>query len=914
MRILKLTLSAFGPYAERTELSLEAFGKSGLVLVGGDTGAGKTTLFDAVSFALYGEASAKGREPSMLRSRYATPAAETYVEMTFAIGESVYTVRRSPAYARPAKRGNGEVLRPAEAVLTLPDGEVVTRPKDVNERLRDILGIDRERFAGIAMIAQGDFRELLTASTEHRRVLFRNIFGTERYDLLLTRLRGALSSVTKEKEMCMATVEGQLSTLTLPEDDPYAEELRRVKEGECPTADILPTLERLSAVSDERCREAKKALAVREEEERSVERALSLATEYETRAEELGRLAAESEAAKGRLAAAEKACLEAVEKETEAQTLHAEIAAMEAKLPDHRRLDALKAEIDAEEKTLSAFEKEMTEKRAASEEKRRALTETEACAAALPEAAEAAHLAERRATAAEERYRALLSLGEEEDAWEKKKTEAKRTADAYRGAAASAEEGRSTYHALYRAFLDGQAGILARGLTDGMPCPVCGSLHHPKKAMPPASAPSDGEVEAARLSAEKLGEAERLAASSAGAAAAAEEAARRETEKKRDALSVRGDTKEALRIAETEAKEANAALTGARERASLCERAGKSLAKDRQALEEAETALRTLSEEVARSSSRIEEKKRSATSLGESLPYPTEEAALVAIKEAKEKETALREAVRLAKEEKESAVTALAAKRAEREAKEKAFGKAPEHTAQELSALLDEKQKETERARACAEERTLALATLSRVLSAVETGLSAAEDAERRRVLYKTLADTAGGTIAGKEKITLETYVQAVFFDRILKRANLRLTVMTDGQYELCRRIGALNNRAASGLDLDVLDHRNGTRRPVETLSGGETFMASLSLALGLSDEMQSGAGGIRLDTLFVDEGFGTLDENALAAAYEALRRLTDGDRLVAVISHVPYLKEKIEKKILVTKDARGAHAEIYLP
>ena len=177
------------------------------------------------------------------------------------------------------------------------------------------------------------------------------------------------------------------------------------------------------------------------------------------------------------------------------------------------------------------------------------------------------------------------------------------------------------------------------------------------------------------------------------------------------------------------------------------------------------------------------------------------------------------------------------------------------------------------------------------------------EEVETRWRWVKALADTAGGTLAGKEKIMLETYVQMAYFERILQRANVRFMVMSEGQYELARSVVAGNNRSQSGLELDVIDHYNGTRRSVKTLSGGESFKASLSLALGLSDEVQSRAGGIRLDTMFVDEGFGSLDEESLEQAIKALAGLTEGNKLVGIISHVGELKERIDRQIIVTKE-----------
>lgn len=197
-------------------------------------------------------------------------------------------------------------------------------------------------------------------------------------------------------------------------------------------------------------------------------------------------------------------------------------------------------------------------------------------------------------------------------------------------------------------------------------------------------------------------------------------------------------------------------------------------------------------------------------------------------------------------------------------------------------------------------------------LKNIRKGSGRLTEVETKWTWVKALSNTANGNIGGKEKIMLETYVQMTYFDRILARANTRFMIMSGGQYELKRRIEAENNRSQSGLELDVIDHYNGTERSVKTLSGGESFKASLSLALGLSDEIQSSAGGIRLDTMFVDEGFGSLDDESLQQAMRALYGLTEGNRLVGIISHVSELKEKIDKQIVVTKEkSGGSRAEI---
>ena len=206
MRPIQLNISAFGPYAGRVELNLDQLGTSGLYLITGDTGAGKTTIFDAITFALFGEASGNSRETSMLRSKYASPDTPTEVELTFAYGGKIYTVKRNPEYERPAKRGEGMTLQKADGQLIMPDGSVIAKLKDVNQKIKEILGVDRRQFSQIAMIAQGDFLKLLLADTKERQGIFREIFKTGYYQELQDRLKAESGSLGRQCEAAGSSV------------------------------------------------------------------------------------------------------------------------------------------------------------------------------------------------------------------------------------------------------------------------------------------------------------------------------------------------------------------------------------------------------------------------------------------------------------------------------------------------------------------------------------------------------------------------------------------------------------------------------------------------------------------------------------------------------------------------------------
>ena len=228
MRPLKLTISAFGPYAGRTEIPLEQLGDRGLYLITGDTGAGKTTLFDAIAFALYGEPSGASREPSMLRSKYADPGTPTFVEMEFLCRDQRYTVRRNPEYQRPRGRGEGFTVQKADASLTFPDGRPpVTKSRDVTQAIRDLIGLDRNQFCQIAMIAQGDFQRLLLAKTEDRSKIFRELFSTRLYQVFEDRVRAETAALKQQAQEARRSVEQYLRGASW-EDGPLGEELRRL--------------------------------------------------------------------------------------------------------------------------------------------------------------------------------------------------------------------------------------------------------------------------------------------------------------------------------------------------------------------------------------------------------------------------------------------------------------------------------------------------------------------------------------------------------------------------------------------------------------------------------------------------------------------------------------------------------------
>ena len=528
----------------------------------------------------------------------------------------------------------------------------------------------------------------------------------------------------------------------------------------------------------------------------------------------------------------------------------------------------------------------------------------------------------------EARSTALDALAQRLADSQKQARQARRAQDAYRAAAARHDEARARRDALDRAFLDAQAGLLAQELTEGAPCPVCGSTHHPARAVLPRTAPTQVQVEQARQAAEEADRAAQTASAAAQSALAAADEARRSLRRDAEALlperfaapEGKPPVQLTFTLMNTVLSEETAALQAARTdcTASLrqagadCQRKAQ-LEADRQAHTRQRPALEQQVQEADRTaaaqSARVQALEQQVLAKQKALPYPQRAQAQAALDLLEADRTALRAgmeqaeaALRTAQQNYAAAKAAVDALRSQQAAAQSSAPAQPLETLREAAAELT-----AARDAARGQEKQLAARLLPnrRIMEQYRTAAAQHAALEQRAQWVGALAATAGGTLTSKQKIKLEAYIQMDYLDRILRHANLRLMQMTDAQYEL-ERIGAENQRSQSGLDLGVIDHYNGTRRSVKTLSGGESFKASLALALGLSDEVQSAAGGIRLDTLFLDEGFGSLDEESLEQAIRVLAGLTEGDRLVGIISHVGALKDRIDRQVVVHKNRTG--------
>lgn len=926
MKPLQLTLCAFGPYAGETIIDFTQLGNEGLYLITGDTGAGKTTVFDAICFALYGEASGNTRETPMLRSKYADSKTPTFIEMEFVCREKYYTIRRNPEYKRPKARGEGFTTQKSDATLTYHDGTPpITGYKEVTSAIKELIGLDSSQFKQIAMIAQGDFLRLLLAKTEERTKIFREIFDTVKYEELQKRISEEAGRYGREYEDIKKKIEGYIADISCAKEDDAEESLELLKNNSLTGStiscdDVLVLLETIEKHDRETEKKLQESLQDTADKINDVSSLLGKAETMENARKKLDAARAKLTEKKPLLISLEEKNKKVQERVPETENLAVQIEKLTKQLSDYEQL----AKQQAQKDRLGAdLENTLKEKKA---EK----SESEKLESAISKDREILKSLQDIKTLLLENENEGTNLSRQREEFEKLKQDyASHTALAAsledikrqcREAEAQLEKKQLSCKDMEIAFWKEQAGILADSLREGEPCPVCGSVHHPNKALLTQDAPTKEELDACK---ENLKQ---------------EEDAIKELRSTRDTEQAKFDCS----LTDITAL-ANKLIGGYQEKKFLLllderlDEIGKKQSQnnlDRKeldkklkqketletALPEKEKKLDALGSHIHQLDKQMAEQQAEKNSLAQQveklsgqLAFADADAAKLQIADWKKQKNEIEELSRNSLKEYEQCRQEVANYKTEIDTLQQQIDGTEDLPKEEL---LKERSKLNEQHKQLTKEKE----SLShRMKTNREKRDSICREAAKMKKteglwnLTDSLSKTINGRLTGKDRVSLETYVQIIYFDSIIARANTRFMAMSSGQYELKRRLFANDQRIKSGLELDVIDHYNGTERSVETLSGGESFKASLSLALGLSDEIQSSSGGIRLDTMFIDEGFGSLDEESLNQAIHALQNLTDGRRLVGIISHVSELKERIDKQIVVTKEKTGGSRAVII-
>lgn len=926
MKPLKLTMSAFGSYAGKNVIDFTGQ-QQGIFLITGDTGAGKTTIFDAITYALYNQTSGGERNGNMMRSQYAQPETETYVELEFLYRGQTYRVRRNPDYKITKKLKNGKIREqkvPHSVELTLPDGTVFPEKKNATDaKIIEILGLTADQFSQIVMIAQGDFLKLLYTKSDERKMIFSKLFRTDIYwkiqenlrrksmemderiqendrafeqeksriiplpeseelplDELVERLRERLKDALKEQNLRRANVEELNKKITKYEEiNKLFRSLEKIKQtGKELEARQAESKERRQQI--ENARKADKVLVAEQQNLRQQQEVEQSAQAIAKMTETLANNQEMFETLKTQQQEAE------AKQKREAADIQKKMLALEQSFPSYEALQNARSEEQQAKKVWEDLEKTSEE----------SFHKKEAGIAALKE-----------------------QQKQQEQVVEQTKKNWEQTS-------LSASESAKHYEHMYEAFLKEQAGILAENLSAGCPCPVCGSTVHPDPAKLSDHAVTELEVEQAKKTRAAAEEKRDLAY-------AAFEAEKTEKQKLAQAVEKEeADFVLAQTIAKQQRKEAEQNYVSLQKIAEQIREklVYPSFAEAKKQYAAMQKALAAAEQEIERKRQKVSELAEAMNTLkGQKLAEEENQKTAKKLAAKTEKEYAKlleksgfvseetyhlailpeRSRSKLEREEKEYESQCLRQQSEQKLLEKQVSGKTYTDTTELNEQLKAEKQALKEAEKTYMELHT-AYENDRSVLQNCAVYLEKGKKLESEDQVIKSLSKTANGRLSGSAKIDFETYIQRQYFKQIIHEANKRLLTMSNHQFILKLKEEANTGRKTNeGLDLSVYSLVTDSERDVKTLSGGESFLAALAMALGLSDIVERSAGAIHPDMMFIDEGFGSLDAQSRQQAIEVLGELAGDSRMVGIISHVTELKEQIDRKLVVNRTDNGSRA-----
>lgn len=926
MKPLKLTMSAFGSYEGKNVIDFTGQ-QQGIFLITGDTGAGKTTIFDAITYALYNQTSGGERNGNMMRSQYAQPETETYVELEFLYRGQTYRVRRNPDYKITKTLKNGKIREqkvPHSVELTLPDGTVFPEKKNATDaKIIEILGLTADQFSQIVMIAQGDFLKLLYTKSDERKMIFSKLFRTDIYWKIQENLRRKsmeMDERIQENDRAFEQEKSRIIPLPESEELPLDELVERLRER---LKDALKE-QNLRRANVE---ELNKKITKYEEINKlfvSLEKIRQTGRELEARQAESKERRQQIENARkaDKVLVAEQQNLrqqQAVEQSAQA------IAKMGETLADDQEMfETLKTQLQ---------EAEAKQKREAADTQKKMLAleqsfpSYEALQNARSEEQQAKKVWEDlRKTSEESFHKKAAGIAALKEQQKRQEQIVEQTKKNWEQTSLSASESAKHYEHMYEAFLKEQAGILAENLSAGCPCPVCGSTVHPDPAKLSDHAVTELEVEQAKKTRAAAEEKRDLAY-------AAFEAEKTEKQKLAQAVEKEeADFVLAQTIAKQQRKEAEQNYVSLQKIAEQIREklVYPSLVEAKKQYAAMQKALETAEQEIAKKRKKVSELAEAMNTLkGQKLAEEENQktAKKLAVKTEKEYAKLLeksgfvseetyhlailpeRSRSKLEREEKEYESQCLRKQSEQKLLEKQVSGKTYTDTTELNEQLKAEKQALKEAEKTYMELHT-AYENDRSVLQNCAVYLEKGKKLESEDQVIKSLSKTANGRLSGSAKIDFETYIQRQYFKQIIHEANKRLLTMSNHQFILKLKEEANTGRKTNeGLDLSVYSLVTDSERDVKTLSGGESFLAALAMALGLSDIVERSAGAIHPDMMFIDEGFGSLDAQSRQQAIEVLAELAGDSRMVGIISHVTELKEQIDRKLVVSRTDKGSRA-----
>ena len=926
MKPLKLTMSAFGSYAGKNVIDFTGQ-QQGIFLITGDTGAGKTTIFDAITYALYNQTSGGERNGNMMRSQYARPETETYVELEFLYRGQTYRVRRNPDYKITKTLKNGKIREqkvPHSVELTLPDGTVFPEKKNATDaKIIEILGLTADQFSQIVMIAQGDFLKLLYTKSDERKMIFSKLFRTDIYWKIQENLRRKsmeMDERIQENDRAFEQEKSRIIPLPESEELPLDELVERLRER---LKDALKE-QNLRRANVE---ELNKKITKYEEINklfRSLEKIRQNGKELEARQAESKERRQQIENARKAdkvLVAEQQNLRQQQEVEQSAQA----IAKMTETLAnDQEMFESLKTQLQESEAKQKREAADIQKKMLALEQ---SFPSYEALQNARSEEQQAKKVWEDLGKTSEESFHkkeaGIAALKEQQKQQEQVVEQTKKN---WEQTSLGASESAKHYEHMYEAFLKEQAGILAENLSAGCPCPVCGSTVHPDPAKLSDHAVTELEVEQAKKTRAAAEEKRDLAY-------AAFEAEKTEKQKLAQAVEKEeADFVLAQTIAKQQRKEAEQNYVSLQKIAEQIREklVYPSFAEAKKQYAAMQKALAAAEQEIERKRQKVSELAEAMNTLkGQKLAEEENQKTAKKLAAKTEKEYAKlleksgfvseetyhlailpeRSRSKLEREEKEYESQCLRQQSEQKLLEKQVSGKTYTDTTELNEQLKAEKQALKEAEKTYMELHT-AYENDRSVLQNCAVYLEKGKKLESEDQVIKSLSKTANGRLSGSAKIDFETYIQRQYFKQIIHEANKRLLTMSNHQFILKLKEEANTGRKTNeGLDLSVYSLVTDSERDVKTLSGGESFLAALAMALGLSDIVERSAGAIHPDMMFIDEGFGSLDAQSRQQAIEVLGELAGDSRMVGIISHVTELKEQIDRKLVVSRTDKGSRA-----
>lgn len=916
---VRLEMSAFGPYTDKTVIEFDKLGKKGMYLVTGDTGAGKTTIFDAITFVLFGEPSGESRKVNDLRSAYAKPTDATYVEFDFLYNGEIYKIKRNPEYNRPSKKGDRVTTQKSDATFFLPDGTIISGVNKVVPAVEEKLGLDRKQFSQICMIAQGEFLKLLLEKTENRQKIFRGIFKTYLYEKIQEKLKSRYIEQKKISDSANEKLKANIGTInkTIFNNsnlDQFVDEKT--------TADTLFNLEKHIELDTKEQAKLKKVFKALEDELLEVNKILDKDLEIKNLKTSLLNLNLKIETKNKNILLAEESLNDKTEKLKSLKPLEDKIIVLKKDLDKYKNLEEyqkklkkLKKDFDADTKKNEEILKIINDKKLLFDKKTEELKELKNISLLLSEKKNEQALLN---TSIEAINTILTAFGE----YKKMIAKHKENVDVYKVSNEKYDVLKKDYDNKYKLYLDNQAGVLADKLEEGVPCPVCGSKNHPKVATVIDFNLTEDKLEKLNLKQESARK--KMIKDS-------EEASKSKERAKTLLENIFTECKKYVKVNEEDkAKDLHGKISKVstekiaddtimqKEIDDLTiknnifidlEKELPNLEKDIKSKEE---DLKKTAENLIKIESDTKHISNSLEELSSQLNFKTKKEADAFIIEEEAKIKKANEIVDLEKNNVNNIKKEL----------DNLLGQVTVHKKRlddyvEIDEATIINKKNSLQLEKNEQEKVLTniavkISHNKQIYEKIKTFIDEFKEQQELTSYLGNLSDTANGTLSKKEKFMFETYIQSTYFEKVIERANIRFLLMTNNQYELRRKLTATNKISSTGLELEVIDYFNNSIRDASSLSGGEAFKASLALALGLSDEVQNNSGGIKIDTMFIDEGFGSLDENSLNQAIKTLADLDQGNKLVGIISHVNELKEKIDNQIVITKvDSGGSKVKI---